>query len=267
MPELPEVETVVRGLEKELTGRTILHVHIDRPLVVKSPLTVFSAGLIGKKVAAISRHGKAIFWTLSDNTYVKLHLGMSGSLLFRPKNAPPDPYVRVWFELDDSKSNLAFRDVRQFGRVALAREPREKNWGPDAWKATSREIFLAIRKKRGMIKHALMNQNVIAGLGNIYVDESLHAAKIHPKKKIERLKDQTLQNLCSVVKDVLRRAIQARGTSFRDYVNTAGERGDFKGLLKVYGHKGKPCFVCGTPIRKIVVASRGTHFCPSCQIN
>ncbi len=265
MPELPEVETVVRGLNRQLIGRRIDAVQVFKPLVLKANPKTFSATLVGQTVDKISRHGKSIFWTLANGAHVKIHLGMTGALLFRAKEHAEDPYVRVKFQLDDVKQDLVYRDVRQFGKLSLSRDPFEKNWGPDAWDSSNNKLFDALRKKKGMIKHALMNQNVIAGLGNIYVDETLFLSRLHPKKRLEKLSDKVVMTVVDSARAVLAKSLDAGGTTFRDYVNTAGRRGEFKIQLNVYGQDSKPCRVCKTPIKKIVVASRGTHFCPRCQ--
>lgn len=265
MPELPEVETVVRGLKNHIIGRRIASVEIFKPLVVKTPAAAFRAALEGRTIRSIERHGKSIFWTLADDSFVKVHLGMTGAVLVRKKDHKVDPYVRVRFHLDGTGNDVFYRDVRQFGRISLSKIGYEKTWGPDAWNTPENEIFDRLRKKKGMIKNALLNQLVIAGMGNIYVDESLHAAGIHPRKKIEKLSKEKLTAYIKEMKRILALAIKVRGTSFRDYVDSEGKRGDFVGFLKVYGRAGKPCARCKTPIKKTVVASRGTHYCPTCQ--
>lgn len=265
MPELPEVETVVRGLQERLIGKTVSRVDIFKPLVLKSQAGKFRSVLEGARIASVSRHGKSIFWTLSTGRHIKIHLGMTGALLFLKKDEEPDPYVRLRFQLLDSDIDLVYRDVRQFGRVALSTIDFEKSWGPDAWTSSLDALFTALRQKKGMIKHALMNQTVIAGLGNIYVDETLFGAKIHPKKRLERLKDDRLRTVVAEARRVLGESIQRGGTTFRDYVNSEGRRGGYLRQLSVYGRNGKPCPTCNTTIKKVVVASRGTHFCPKCQ--
>ena len=265
MPELPEVETIVRGLQSQITGRRIERVEVFKPLVVKAPLSTFEKRLSQQVIHSIQRHGKSIFWVLGDGSSLKLHLGMSGAVLLRPKNHPIDPYVRLRFHLNDPEIDVFYRDVRQFGRIGFSPDAFEKTWGPDAWTATEETLFDRLSKKTGMMKNTLLNQLVIAGLGNIYVDESLFAAGIHPRKKLERLSKDRIRLLVSKIKEILALAIKVKGTSFRDYVDVEGKRGDFKNFLKVYGQKGKPCVVCKTPIKKIVVASRGTHYCPTCQ--
>jgi formamidopyrimidine-DNA glycosylase len=142
---------------------------------------------------------------------------------------------------------------------------KPNNLGPDAWTSKKETIFNALRKKKGLIKHALLNQSVVAGLGNIYVDESLFRTKIHPLKKMEKLSNQKIQDLCVSIHSVLKESIDLGGTSFRNYVDTSGGRGGFKGRLNVYGKENTPCIVCSTLIKKIVAAGRGTHFCPNCQ--
>jgi formamidopyrimidine-DNA glycosylase len=265
MPELPEVETVVRGLRAKLPSQTLERVVVYKPLVVKEPAASFSKRLTGKKVVAIERHGKSMFIIFDNALCLKIHLGMTGQLLFVSKTARPDPYVRVLFQLSSPEFDLVYRDVRQFGGLRFVAQAHEPTWGPDAWKAPVAETIIALRKKTGMVKHALLNQLVIAGVGNIYADESLHMSKIHPKQKLEKLSLADVKRLGEAVRAVLKRSLDLGGTSFRNYTDTAGARGGFKGRLRVYGKTGEPCIECGTPIVKTVVASRGTHYCPKCQ--
>jgi formamidopyrimidine-DNA glycosylase len=265
MPELPEVETIVRGLSPRLLGQIILNTTVYKPLVVKERPGLFAKKLQGRKVSAIERHGKSIFIVFDRGRILKIHLGMTGQLLFQPKNTPSDPYVRVFFELSSKTVDLAYRDVRQFGKLQFVSNALEKTWGPDAWKAPVADVAAALRKKTGMVKHALLNQLVIAGVGNIYADESLHMSRIHPKTKLEKLKAADIERLSQAIRAILKRSLDLGGTSFRNYTNTDGEHGEFKGQLRVYGREGKNCPECGAKILKSVVASRGTHHCPKCQ--
>ncbi len=265
MPELPEVETIVRGLRAKLLNQIIEGVTIHKPLVVKEAVKSFQSQSKGRRVVSIERHGKSIFLVMDTAACLKIHLGMTGQLLFMPKNEKPDPYVRVSFHLSSPTINLAYRDVRQFGRLCFVSEAFERTWGPDAWTSSVADTVAALRKKSGMVKHALLNQQVIAGVGNIYADESLHLAKIHPKKKLERMTLAEVGKLGAAVRAVLKRSLNLGGTSFRNYTDTDGGRGGMKQRLRVYGRAGKACGECGSLILKTVVASRGTHFCPGCQ--
>lgn len=264
MPELPEVETIVQGLRPQLINQRLAHVSVFDARILKGGKHAFMAALAGKTVASIKRHGKAIFWVFNEPPALRIHLGMTGQLLFRAPSTLPDPYTHVVFSFENLPFELHYRDIRKFGEMELLPINRMQFKAPDAWTSSQDEIFSVLRKKKGMIKHALLNQHVIAGLGNIYVDESLYRAKIHPKKDLGSLSLKKLNALCDAIRAVLKQSIEVGGTSFRNYVDTRGGRGGFKSRLSVYGKTGLPCS-CGALIRRIMVASRGTHFCPRCQ--
>lgn len=262
MPELPEVETIVRGLAAKITGKRISIVKVREPFVISDDPERLISHLSGQTIHSVSRHGKKIFWNFNQFS-MSIHLRMTGQLLFVPLNTPPEKHAHVIFRFLGLNDELQYHDIRKFGRLKIE---GPVSTSPDAWLASPEDIIKALRAKRGMIKHALLNQNLISGLGNIYVDECLFRAKIHPKRRLETIKIEKLKELSSAIKDILGRSIEIGGTSFRNYVDTTGRRGGFKDWLKVYGKAGESCS-CGGIIKRTVVASRGTHFCPCCQVS
>ncbi len=261
MPELPEVETVVRTLGPKLTGRRIVRAHFSSAIVVRQDFSVLSRALAGQTVRALRRHGKFILAEL-DRGVLSIHLGMTGKLLYA---GTPGPYTRAWFELD--KDLLIYDDIRHFGRIEWGKELPQRliKLGPDAL-ALPLETFLQLLKShKTRIKPLLLNQGIIRGMGNIYTDEALFAAGVHPRAMAARLSRPRASRLYAAMVDILNRAIRAKGSSISDYVDGEGRRGSFQLQHQVYGREGEPCFVCGTPIRRIVVGQRGTHYCPQCQ--
>lgn len=261
MPELPEVETVVQSLRPHITGRIIEHAEFYSRFVTRGDRARISKALKRAHIRRVRRLGKQIFLDL-DRGVIYIHLGMTGKLLW---NASPGKYTRAIFELGGD--TLVYDDVRQLGRVEYF-ETLPKTFdraGPDALEITFEDFFTRMRQHRTQIKALLLNQHFISGVGNIYADESLFAARIHPRTPVHRISELRTERLFENLLEVLRRAVQHRGSSISDYVDGAGRRGDFQLLHSVYGRAGKPCVVCGTPIRRIVVAQRGTHYCPRCQ--
>ena len=268
MPELPEVETIVRGLSREIRGRTVAGVEVRFRSVVRGSPDLFSSALAGARVEAVDRHGKSILIRLARSgaplQTVRVHLGMTGQLLLTPTSAPLLSHTHVIFRFEGDARDLRFRDMRRFGWMELLAAPAPPRLGPDAWAAPPEIIYQTLRARRGMLKHALLNQSVVAGLGNIYVDEALFLCRLHPRRELSSLSSLKLRELCGAIRDVLRASIDVGGTSFRNYVDTAGARGGFKGRLRIYGRTGHPCS-CGRRVRRIVVAGRGTHICSRCQ--
>jgi formamidopyrimidine-DNA glycosylase len=261
LPELPEVETVVRSIRPHLLGRKIISSEVRSTRVTRNDFGLTTAGLDGARIEGVRRRGKQIFVDLETGV-LYIHLGMTGKLLW---NAEPGKYTRALLRLDDGL--LIYDDVRQFGRFeffptlpeALTRK------GPDALGLDFNTFLRSLKKRRGSIKAALLNQSFIAGVGNIYADELLFAARVHPRTDISRISSKRAAQLHQGLVEVLELAVRLRGSSISDYVDAAGEAGEFQQLHKVYGRTGLPCPNCGTPIRRIVVAQRGTHYCPRCQ--
>lgn len=254
MPELPEVETIVRDLAPLLAGRTILSVEIVAGLVVRTPLDAAA----GQRIAAVRRHGKFIVLEC-DRGSLSIHLGMTGKLLV---DGARTPYTRVVFHLDHG--DLVYDDIRQFGRLEWE-AARLSRLGPDPLAVSPGDFAARLRARRGRVKPVLLNQTFLRGLGNIYVDEALFRAAIHPNALCARLSRARVLRLHEAIQSVLRQAIEHRGSSISDYVDASGNRGGFQNLHQVYGREGEPCSACGAAIRRIVVTQRGTHFCPRCQ--
>lgn len=262
MPELPEVETIVRSVAPRLIGRKIRHARFYSRLVLKGDATKTAARLRGRSIQAVSRHGKFIVIELSGGLTLAIHLGMTGSLLW---GAEPGPHARAVFDLDAGR--LVYDDPRQFGRIELGTSLPERaaRLGPDALAIDAKEFATRLATRRGHIKPLLLNQAFLRGLGNIYTDESLFSARIHPLASVERLGPARIRRLHAAIQQVLQAAVEAGGSSISDYVDADGRAGHFQVQHRVYGKQGAPCSRCGTPIRRIVVGQRGTHYCPKCQ--
>lgn len=266
MPELPEVETVARTLREghiPLIGRTIQSINILWPREVHgiSP-EQFSTRLSKAKVIGVGRHGKYLMIELSTRETLLVHLRMSGKLDVVPRTDAFTKHARVVWLLDKNLA-LRFEDARKFGRVWLYQDPQEilRNIGPDALQISEDEFIARLQKKKGAIKPILLDQHFIAGVGNIYADESLHLAHLHPKRLAPQLTQTDARRLYQTVQHILLEGIRANGASF-DWVYPGG---NFQENFKVYGQTDKPCTTCGTPIQRILVGQRSTHFCPKCQ--
>ena len=274
MPELPEVETVAQGLQKRALGRRITTVEVRHRAVIVGSVEEFASTLEGRTIFIVRRKGKAlaIEMTAGDGSaprYLLVRLGMTGQLMVMPCDAPLESHTHVRLVLNGGKEEIRYRDVRRFGRLrACTREELEAvmvTLGPDAQDVTEQQFLQALRDRHGAIKSWLMNQRLLAGLGNIYADEVLFEARIHPLTQPERVSLKKARQLYKTVRKVLRRAVQLRGTTFRDYLDAEGHPGDFGFRLRVYQRTGEHCHRCRTPIRRIVVAGRSSHFCPRCQ--
>jgi len=260
MPELPEVETVVRSVAARLTGRRIISSHFTSRLVTPGSRAKLTQRLAGRRIESVKRRGKFILIALDQGT-LTVHLGMTGKLLLEGEAGE---HTHGVFTLDDGL--LLYHDPRQFGRIewSAGALPRVARLGPEPLEITWEEFRARLRRK-ARIKALLLNQAFLAGLGNIYADESLFAAGIHPLAVADRLSAARAQKLYQAIRGILTHAIQMGGSSISDYVNGRGERGWFQMEHRVYGREGEPCANCGRPIRKVLVAQRGTHYCPHCQ--
>ena len=287
MPELPEVETLKRELSKVLPGRQIKKTEILWWKTV-SPLSPeeFAEQTIGKKIAGVNRRAKMLFIDLADSTALAIHLKMTGQLIFEPPKGravggghpdqalnkkQPTKHTRLIFTFKDG-SKLFFNDLRKFGWVRLMNDSQiKKLTAPIGLEPLSKiftdQALLGIfhRYPNRTIKQTLLDQSLVAGLGNIYVDESLYLAGIRPDRSAGSLKKSEIQALYQAINQVINKAIKYRGTTFNNYVDSAGRKGNFSRLLHVYGRAKQACFKCGTPIQKKKLAGRGTHYCPHCQ--
>lgn len=264
MPELPEVETIVRNLRPALVGRAILQADLrwPRALAVPSP-EQFKQHIIGQEIIALSRRAKYVHMHLSS-WHLLIHLRMSGDLIVAPDGHAPDPHDRLVLTLSGDV-RLVFNDPRKFGRVWLVRDPEEvfAVLGPEPLSEafTPSWLFAALRAHRRQLKPLLLDQTFLAGLGNIYTDEALHLAKLHPLRWSHTISEEEAIGLWQAIRSVLEEGIRRHGASI-DWVYRGG---DFQNYFRVYRRTGLPCLTCGTPIVRIVVGQRGTHLCPQCQ--
>ena len=258
MPELPEVETVVRTLAPRLIGRRILEARFYSKLVMRGAPDPPVAGL---RVQSVRRLGKHILIVL-EGGILTVHLGMTGKVLI---DAETTPYTRAVITLDQGL--LLYDDIRQFGRISWSEGlPRHvERLGPDALSITAEQLAAMLKPRRSRIKPLLLNQQFLCGLGNIYCDEALFRAGIHPRVLASRLSRARIARLHTAINEVLTLAIEKGGSSISDYVDSEGRKGSYQLFHRVYGKEGEPCVQCGTPVKRIVVAQRGTHFCPKCQ--
>lgn len=260
MPELPEAETIARSLAPHLAGRRIEAAEYPGPRVLRGSGGAPPPDLAGRRFTGVERYGKQLLLRLDNSAAILVKLGMTGALLL---DAAPDAYTRAAFTLD-SGTRLLFRDIRQFGSLSfLTGEPT--GLGPDPFDLTAASFAQRLRAKQTRLKATLLNQQFLRGLGNIYVDEALFRARVHPLARASRLTAARAEALHAAIIDLLTHAIAERGSSISDYVDGSGARGNFQSFHLVYGREGEPCLDCGTPIVRLVVAQRGTHICPVCQ--
>ena len=276
MPELPEVETVRRGLQRWVSGRTFDEVEVLHPRAVRRHAAGgrdFAAALAGRTVTDVHRRGKYLWFALDSGDAVVGHLGMSGQLLILAAPTPPGPHLRIRFAFTDGGNELRFVDQRTFGGLAvspggadlpgeiahIARDPFDPRFSADAFVA-------ALRSRRTTVKRALLDQTLISGVGNIYADESLWRSKLHGARLAGELSRPAARTLLGHVTDVMTEALAQGGTSFDAlYVNVNGESGYFDRSLAVYGREGEPCPRCGTAIRREPFMNRSSYSCPRCQ--
>ena len=271
MPELPEVETVVRTLRPVLLGRSVSGISlIWKPLLRRGSDRDLS-GLAGLRVSGISRRGKMAVIEFEDGSRLVFHLKMTGQLFIAAPGGPPDKHLRLVIRFADGGPELRFRDVRKFGfMLCLKRGEAEScreiaSLGPEPLEMEPAEFARRLEGRQAGIKSLLLNQEVVAGVGNIYADEALFDARIHPARRASELGREALASLHRSLRKVLRQAIAAGGSSLRDYVDGRGRRGRFQTMHRVYGREGEACAVCGTPVKRVRIGSRSSHFCPRCQ--
>lgn len=270
MPELPEVENYKRDLNELLVGRRFTGVHVDWPNQIGAPsIDELKCRLPGQQVASVGRRGKYLLFWLSGGDTLLIHLKMSGRLYIEPGSAPADPQAHVVFRLGGG-DELRFHDPRKFGRVYLVGDPADVvgklGQEPLDEDFTVERFAGMLAGRRGRIKPLLLNQEFLAGLGNIYTDEVLHRAGLHPLRTADTLKADEIKLLHAAIQFTLRQAIRHRGTSFSwVYRDVYGEPGSFQSQLQVYNRAGEPCYQCGAPVERVVVGQRGTYVCPTCQ--
>jgi formamidopyrimidine-DNA glycosylase len=267
MPELPEVETVVRTLRPRLVGSIIRAVRLERADILDPLGTDLAAHLVGRSVTTVERRGKRIIVALDNAERFYIHLGMTGQLTVVAADEPLRNHTHLVLELaGEAKMELRFRDPRRFGGIWwLGQAGSDEGMGPEPLTIRPAQLAERLKKTRRAIKVALLDQSIIAGLGNIYVDESLFIARIHPLVPANRITTAQVARLNRAIKLTLRKAIHHRGSTLRDYRDADGEAGGYQSRHAVYGREGEPCVECKTPIRRIVLGGRSTHFCLNCQ--
>jgi formamidopyrimidine-DNA glycosylase len=281
MPELPEVETVARGLRLTVLGRRILSVTLRKTDFIDDP-SLIERHLPGRRIEAVERYGKFMLLRLSapqgeehsatgDNAPAALlvHLGMTGHIASTPSAEPWEKHTHASFALDDGRE-LRYTDARRFGRLAyLSAEllPAElEGFGADPLEATAEEFATRIRSRHSRIKALLLDQSVLRGVGNIYADESLWRAKVHPAKLGASITKKQAAVLHRALQDILKKAIVMRGSSIANFVDGQGQPGEYQQHHRAYGREGKKCYRCGAIIRRVIVAGRSSFFCPKCQV-
>jgi formamidopyrimidine-DNA glycosylase len=281
MPELPEVETVARDLRRLVVGATIIGAAGDWPRMIAShaSVTAFAEGIAGRRIVAVGRRAKLVVVELSDDAALTVHLKMTGQLFVVPSGAPSDRHLHLALTLDDGRE-IRFRDIRKFGRVGLwPRDPRTgallsgaaggelfAGHGPEPLSASfTLQAFRArLKGRHGRLKPLLLDQAFVAGIGNIYADEALWRARLHPLRRVTSLRPAGEARLYRAVRAVLAEAIERRGASIDDYTAPEGD-GSMQDHLAVYQRAGEACLRCGRPVRRIVVGQRATHYCSWCQ--
>lgn len=265
MPELPEVETIARTLRPELVGKRIVDADLlwSRTLATPSPVK-FRKRIKGQEIQAVDRRAKYFVIKLSDY-HLFIHLRMSGDLYIKEVGTVPQKHDRLILTLDPGKGKLVFNDTRKFGRVWLVQEPDQVIGGlgpePLSEAFTAEMLYEGLQSRHRQLKPLLLDQSFLAGMGNIYTDEALHKARLHPLASSDSVNWEQAQALWEAIREVLREGILRNGASI-DWVYRGGE---FQNYFRVYDRAGQPCPVCGTEIERLVVGQRGTHICPNCQ--
>jgi formamidopyrimidine-DNA glycosylase len=273
MPELPEVETMVRGLRRVIEGRRVIRARVSDPFILdRVSRSRFERALAGATVQRVWRRGKWVVWQLSGGRATLIQPRMTGG--FRVGMDKPPEHSRIHFRIDGPHRHVWFCDTRRLGRVALVDEKKlaeklsAEHHGPEAVEITPAELARALAATRRPIKAALLEQRVVSGIGNIYADESLFDARIHPERRSNELEQVEVRRLCRSIHRILRLAIDLQGTTMRNYFNVFGEAGSFQDRHRVYGREGQPCMRCGNVIVRANIEGligRSTHYCPVCQ--
>ncbi len=290
MPELPEVEVTRRAIAPLLVGRTIAELVATRPsYFFLTPPATLKKVLVGRTVRALDRHGKYLLAKLDDDSRLMLHLGMTGQLFSSRATSPrllsstarasltpeaqqvfrPDQHTHLCFRFTDRGPELLFRDIRKFGKVLWLRpgqaDKRLDKLGPDALLVTASELHTAAKKRSAPVKSLLLDQGVLAGVGNIYADEALFLAGVRPTRAARRVRGAEWERIATFVRQVLQRSIETGGSSISDYLRPDGSDGGYQDERHVYGREGEPCKRCGAAIERVVIATRSSCYCPRCQ--
>jgi formamidopyrimidine-DNA glycosylase len=275
VPELPEVETVVRDLRPYLTGRRLASVRRSSGQSLRKPWrSSWNAAIAGRRVEKVARRGKWILVALDSRAVLVVHLGMTGQLTLVPKHTPLPEHTHLIFPLDDGEEELRFRDIRRFGSAVFFSSQQEleaffvqSGLGPEPFDVPAGYWREQLHGSKRCLKAVLLDQGVVAGVGNIYADESLFESRLHPSRRACDLTDSECDRLRKAVASVLRRAIERRGSSIRNYVGGSGLQGAYQKEFRVYGRTGEACPRCGHAIACLRLAGRSSHYCPMCQRN
>ena len=271
MPELPEVETIAQSLSSKLKSLEISSIRIIYPPVLRNEDLTIINDLKGRKVVGVRRRAKMLLIDFERNLSLLIHLKMTGQLLFYPREEPLDKHTHFVLSFKDGKNELRFRDVRKFGFISCLRTfdascaDELENLGPEPLAIKFSQFKKLFQGRKARLKSLLLNQYFIAGIGNIYADEILFQAKLHPLIPASHLGDEDLKRLFKAVRDVLRKAIIHKGSSIRSFTNEEGKRGEFQDYHKVYGRESLSCFICGEKIKRLRLGGRSSFFCPRCQ--
>jgi formamidopyrimidine-DNA glycosylase len=274
MPELPEVETVLRGLSRRALGRRIISVVALNPAVIAGSAGDFKREVEGRTIASLKRKGKVLAAELRGSNgdalaHLVIRLGMTGQITITSVESPIEAHTHVRLQFEGGKEELRFRDPRRFGRLRCCSSEELQciygKMGPDAREISFEQFEEARKARKGAIKGWLLNQHMLAGLGNIYADEALHQARIHPLTPAGSVSAAKSKDLYRAIRKVLNRAVNLQGTSFRDYIDIEGNPGNYAQRLRVYQRHGEPCRYCAATLRRLIVCGRSSHFCPKCQ--
>jgi formamidopyrimidine-DNA glycosylase len=275
VPELPEVETVVRDLRSCLSQRQLTRVRQTSKHSLRTRWRpVWSGAITGKRIESVTRRGKWILVTLENQAILVVHLGMTGQLTVVPTATALADHTHLIFDLDGGEQQLRFRDIRRFGSITFFRSQQALEFffassrlGPEPFDVPARYWHDCLQASRRCLKAVLLDQSIVAGIGNIYADESLFEARLHPALLACDLSGAEIDRLRRAVAKVLRRAIEKRGSSIRNYVDGSGVQGGYQNEFRVYGRTGSPCPRCGAAIECRRLAGRSSHYCPICQKN
>jgi formamidopyrimidine-DNA glycosylase len=273
LPELPEVETTARSLRPRIIGRRVAAVRgVDWPrMLPNTSETDLQDALIGRQVTGVDRRGKYLLVSFEGDAWLSIHRKMSGNLLLVHGATALEPHTHLVLGLDDGQE-LRFVDARKFGRVYLFRSAEQlhdflaERLGPDSLNDLDETVLAAkLRGRKGRIKSLLLDQAFVAGVGNLYADEALWQARVHPLRSADSLSGREVRRLAQAIKQVLVLGIERRGTSFSTYLDADGTPGENQEFLNAYGREGQACPRCGAPIHRILIGQRSSHFCPRCQ--
>jgi len=272
VPELPEVESVRQGLEHLVVGKRIKAVNVLWDNIIKDPsVDTFKRQIIGQRIESVGRRGKFLLFELTSDMLIS-HLRMEGKFKVETSEAPLTKHTHVLFSLDDG-TELRYLDVRKFGKMSLTpklsafEHPSLRDLGPEPFETslTDDHLHRFLKKRQRSIKSCLLDQKMVTGIGNIYADEILFRAKVHPERQANTLTPDDIALLKEAIVSIMTQAVASGGTTIRTYANAYGQEGSYQSQLKVYGKTGEPCPNCHTPFVKGKVAQRGTHYCPVCQ--